>query len=40
MPANKVVAMGIALGYEKPEKPLNQFRTDRVATPQVLHIIN
>ena len=40
MPADKVVAMGIALGYEKPEKLLNQFRTDRVATPKILHIIN
>ncbi|ANN48962.1 nitroreductase [Levilactobacillus brevis] len=38
VPTDRTIAMGIALGYEKPDKVLNQFRTDRVATQQILHI--
>nr|MCZ0977744.1 hypothetical protein [Lentilactobacillus sp. SPB1-3] len=40
MPANKVVAMGVALGYEKSDKNLNAYRSDRVATDQMLKIID
>ena len=38
LPAHKVVAMGIALGYEKPDKLLNQYRSDRVPVDQILTI--
>lgn len=38
LPNTKFVAMGVALGYEKPEKTLNLFRTDRVPVDQILTI--
>ncbi|GAY74000.1 nitroreductase [Lentilactobacillus kosonis] len=40
MPKNKVIAMGIALGYEKSDKKLNAYRSDRVSTDQILKIVD
>lgn len=38
LPKDKVIAMGIALGYEKSDKNLNEYRSDRIPTEQILSI--
>ncbi|KRM71814.1 nitroreductase [Lacticaseibacillus brantae] len=38
--SHQVVAMGVALGYEQPDKKLNQYRSDRVPVDQILRIVD
>ncbi|GEP19733.1 nitroreductase [Pediococcus argentinicus] len=40
IPSDQIIAIGVALGYEKTDKVLNQFRSHRINVDDILNIVD